>query len=1283
MVLPPAPGISHWLHWQKKQDQQGLSKFWRDALDGASPGPAPATEWEIRGSSEERVQTLHWTTLQQAQLETGCRRLEITHNSCFQAACALVLARWSQQDDVILGTTQASRPPDLAGSTRILGPLLNTLPLRWRFDWQQSSEDFMRAYHQRLAETLQQGGLPLAEILQHCDWPASTLPFEVLTVFQNSASAITAPTDVSAQEPPLQATLLQVEESVGYPMAIYCIPAGEMAVENVSSADKGDNTLSLQLRFAGNRWSDRLMQALLDSIRHIMLQLISVDLPLARLATTPQPLVLGGQPAYVLTGGLAGLLQQLAEHQPDAEALCCQGQPAISYAELWQQVTQLATQLQVRGISDAQVVGCHMPASPAAFTSLLAVMISGGCFLALDPSYPQARLQAMLVDSGCTLLLSDDLAGSATLAQDRQLLHWHAPTELSSVAVPSWPLLGADHPAYMIYTSGTTGQPKASINTHGGLGNLLGNCQQWLDTLSVPPRIFQFAAMNFDASILELGLMLASGGALYFSTTDCRQRSDLLEGALAESKAGLVMLPPVLLPKLEPAQLPDLHTVMTGGDRCPVSEAQRWSATKRFYNLYGPSEASVFCVANKVHDSQRPDSLGRVIDGCEALLMDSCGQPLPVGVPGELWLSGAVVSRGYHNRDALTASSFVSFDRQRFYRSGDCCVSDSEGYLRILGRLDRQVKIRGVRIELGDVEELLRHCNGVSDAVVLVRKHDDQVTGLEACVTLAKGYSLSAAALQQQLRKRLPSAAIPGRILLLTSWPMTTNGKVDHQQLEQQLATIDASYDDDSELLLSPLARTLAQQLSELLQQSVKRLDVSFFELGGSSLQVAQFLAWLEQHYGLELPLDLFYQLDSMQTLVDWMEQHPNFDAEALQALIPVMDLAAQAHLEEDVIPVLTGTKEQSAEDWLLTGATGFVGAHLCHQILQEHRGVLFCLVRADSVTQGMVRLRQKLQSLSLWQPDYEQRIEVLCGDLTKPRLGLSEECWQQLSQQLCHIVHCGAQVNFSSSYGLMKAANVEATHSLLALTAAIAGCSLDFISTMSVMAALSQSPDSVDSAELLALDNWPALAGGYNQSKWVAEQLCLQARQRGMDVSIYRLASVTGDLDTGVCNYQDIIWRVADACRILKSWPDAAATADLTPANEVARIVVKLRTNVALSQRRPAILLLTNPASECWSKLYAAVSAEQGGWQPLSVANWRLQLVEWLQQHPDTSLAALLPFISANAQQQIAAPWHCQLTHQQLSKHQLGFSAVTPKMLALYIAAMPAMPACGFEETK
>ncbi len=1266
VTLEPAPGISHWLHWQQQQDIDLCGQFWREALLDASPGQAPASDVSQRQSEEltERLQTLQWSTLQQAQLETGCRRLEITQNSCFQAACALVLARWLQQDDVVLGTTQASRPTAIDQCSRIVGPLLNTLPLRWRFDWEQRADDFIQSYHQQLARTLQKGALPLAEILQQCGWPSDTMPFEVLTVFQNTTSAIPASDASEVDELPLKASLVQAQESVGYPMAIYCVP--------VSDTDpSGRQGLSLEARFDRSRWSDCLVQGLLESIRHTMLQLISVDLPIAQLGTTPSSKCLGGQPAGSFNGGLMSRLKQLAQQQPDAEALCQQGFPALSYQELWEQVNRLAAQLTIQGAGVGEVVGCHMPASPEAFISLLAVMLNGSCFLALDPAYPQERLKAMAIDSGCRLILSNDVACSAGLSTGCELVHWQTPFDASSAALPEWVTVMADHPAYMIYTSGTTGEPKASVNTHGGLENLANNCQQWLQTLSKPPRIFQFAAMNFDASILELCLMLANGGSLYFSSIDCRQRPDLLCQALAASDAGLVMLPPVLLSQLDSSQLPSLHTVMTGGDRCPVAEARRWSASKRFFNLYGPSETSVLCVANPVHESQRPDSLGQVITGCHSWLMDQCGHPLPPGVAGELWIGGAAVSLGYHNRDALTASQFVSFEGQRFYRSGDRCISDDKGYLRILGRLDRQVKIRGVRVEPADVEQMLRCCNGVTDAVVSVRRGDGLVAGLDACVTLAPGYPLNATALQQQLRHQLPGAAVPGRVLLLEHWPMTTNGKVDRQQLEQQLAAVDLREDDDvGSILFTPLGEAVAEKLSELLQNRVLRLDASFFELGGSSLQVAQFLAWLEDEHALQLPLELFYQLESMQTLVDWMEQYPDFNAEALQALLPVTDLAVEARLEDFVTVTTTDTTVSSG--WLLTGATGFVGAHLCKQILQQHTGDVFCLVRSGSTSQGMARVREQLEALQLWQPEYERRIQVLCGDLAAPRLGLSDACWKELPQALCHIVHCGAQVNFSSSYGLMKAANVEATRSLLALAAAAPGCSFDFISTMSVMAALSQPPDSVESAELSPLDNWSALAGGYNQSKWVAEKLCMAARQRGMDVSIYRLASVTGDLQTGICNYQDIIWRMSSACRTLKAWPDVAATADLTPANEVARIVVTLRKQIERECLRPEVLLLTNPNTADWKQLYEVFSADLVGWQPLSAAEWRVRLVSWLQQHPNASLAALLPFVSANSQSIAPPPWRCNITQQYFADHNLSFSAVTPEMLKLYMDAMP-----------
>ena len=1250
LALPPAAGISAFLAWQQRQNPEHQIGFWQQRLRDAAPGSAPADSWPVAQPDDgEPLVVLPWSALQYSQLETGCRRLSVTQNACFQAACAIALSRWLQQDDVVVGTTLANRAADIPGVARILGPLLNTIPLRWQFDWSVPCDEFLQQYHRQLAETLQQGTLPLAQILEQTDWSASEAPFEVLTVFQNTPGSKTAEADDPEM---LRAKLLQAQESVGYPIAIYCIP---------------DENLELQLRYDSRRWNPALMEALLQTIRHLMLQLVTVDLPLRRLAGTPNPSVLQGPVVRGESVSIPARLEQLARQQPGSNAMSSTGRPTLSYSALWQQVRQMAAALEQQGIAPGTAVGCHLPHGEAAFICLLAVLSSGGCYLPLDPAYPEARLQAMVADSDCGLVITNDREAAQAIAGRCPVVDWRIP---ATDGLPGKvPQPDSDQPAYMIYTSGTTGAPKASVNSHGGLSNLLECCRQWLDGRQVPPRIYQFAAMNFDASILELCLMLGSGGCLVFGNTESGNRPDLLEQELADSRANLVMLPPVMLPLMRPDKLPELDTVMTGGDYCPADEAVRWSGKRLFFNLYGPSEASVLCLANPVHQTRRSDSLGRLIINSQALLMDQCGQPLPTGVPGELWIGGVPVSLGYHNRDDLNREQFVSVAGERYYRSGDRCVCDADGYLRILGRLDRQVKIRGVRLEPADVEQVLRGCSGVSDAVVLVRYRNEQAIGVDACVTVQSGYQLSASSLRQQIRRHLPGAAIPQRIQLLSRWPMTSNGKIDRARLEQSLAE---QSPDETQGVLNPLERRVAGLLADVLGQPVHSLEASFFDLGGSSLQVAQFINRFETTFDLRLPLDLFYQMDRLQTLVEWIELTGQGNSIALQNLLPVMDLATEAVLAPDIRPhgsdLSSPERENDERGWLLTGATGFVGAHLCSTILRQQPSPVYCLVRAETPQLGLERIQRQLQRLSLWRPAYGERIRVLCGDLAEPGLALDDTRWHSLQRQVDHVVHCGAWVNFSYGYGLMKAANVEATEALLRFVASTPGCSMDYISTMSVMAALSAEPNAGTPAERLPLDNWQALAGGYNQSKWVAEQLCHQARARGLDVSIYRLASITGDLTTGICNYEDLIWRIADACRSLKAWPQSSVLADLTPADEVAQLIVTLRQRGV----REPVILLTNPNTERWDTLYAAVNDDSRCWQSLPPGQWRQRLLDWLAQYPDSALTSLMPFVSGEEGAFTTPSWNCSETARCLDEQELGFSPVNPAMLATYLASMP-----------
>ncbi len=1231
--LATAPSLAHHIKRMSLKDTTESVAFWQEKLQDFEVGKGLSSQQGNCGSGPESVEVvrpIEWRD----EIQKGCQTLGITESSLFQSACSLLMARWTHDDKAVLGMTTAMRALDKYDESRILGPLLNTLPQAWHFDWSQPIDDYLTDRHQELSQSFQHNSLPLSKIMAAAGWDAGVMPFQALAVYQyedQSAEVV--------QSMPFTLSPVLVEESVGYPMAIYAWPGDSFRV---------------QLRYDASRWGASLMKALANAVCDVMVAMIrDRERPLSEVSTlrisNPTSVTAIDTPPLI-----GECLRRWVATQPESLFLeDAQSGLALSYADAWNLINESMTLLVEQGVEKGQVVACFSRNEPQSVLQMLAVMELGACYLGLDAQYPQQRVVDMLQDSGAKHLLyykempkeliehcNQQGIKSIDVAQRR------APQLITSV-------VERDDVAYMIYTSGTTGKPKASLNTHEGLASRLAYLST---TMTSSHRLLQCSGMSFDAAILEVLMLVSCGGTMVFDDIDRVRSPDLITSLIECNRITMMFLPPALLTHIEVDKVNQLRWVGVGGDRCPPMLAKAWANRGQLFNLYGPSEASIFCVANPVHLTHEYDSIGLALPDVQLSLVDQCGQPIPSGVSGELLIGGVGVAKGYHQREALSTERFMSFDGGAYYRSGDQCQQDDQGMVAILGRLDSQVKIRGVRVELSEIEQALLHCQAVKEARVIASKRDGQVEALAAFYLTENDRPLSNELLRKTLALSLPSAVIPSTFTSLVAWPLTVNNKVDMSALAARV-----KYKSESFSAYSDIEHQLHLLLEEVLNGEVPSLAESFFAIGGSSLQVAQCVGQIKEVFGVEIALNDFYQLPTMQALADWLQLIHEGNDIPIESIVTQYDLDKESVLPPDIqcqgLP-LANEKEGA---WLLTGATGFVGAHLCASILRNTSKPVMCLVRAQDEEQGFTRLKQQLLSLNLWSEQYQDRIAIVVGDLSLSRLGLKLESWNHLAHSVSHIVHCGAWVNFAYPYGLLKQANVEATRSLLELASTKTHKSMDFVSTMSLLTAAS---DLADVTESSPMPNWPYLIGGYNQSKWVAEQLCIQAQSRGFDVSIYRLASMAGDAKTSINNEKDIIWRAVQACDVMGVYPESSALADLTMTDEVSDVLVRAKVD---AYRRP-VWHMSQAVPVSWTSLYEQSPVKGRMLSAVSASAWRNALLNELEQYP--VLNNLIPYTVDDDTAALQAPIMSsnQLTQGYISALGLSLSPVSPEIFSRYV---------------
>ncbi len=1236
--LPLAPSLAHHIKRVSLLEQDESVSFWKDKLQGYEVGKALDSQAGYSGSGQGSVEVLRSKAWRDA-IQSGCQTLSITESSLFQSACSLVMARWTHEDNVVLGMTTLMRELSQYDESRIIGPLLNTLPQAWRFDWSQSCGEYLTQRHQELSESFQHNQLPLSHIMKAADWEANFMPFQVLTVFQYEEHKAESDLDL-----PFKVTPVLAKESVGYPMAIYAWP-GE--------------PFKIQIRYDASRWSASLMNALANSVCDVMTSLVNEgERPLSGLTTYAALESQAINNTDKTPPLLSQRLRELVEVQPESTFIEDKvSHVTLSYSQAWQKVKSIIALLKHQGVEKGQVIACFSRNEHQSILHMLAVMEMGACYLGLDAQYPEQRVADMLSDSGSKhLLFHEDMPawlndyceanhiqavdGNGVSSDDKGQ-HLHSITQRDDIA-------------YLIYTSGTTGKPKASLNTHEGLASRMAFLSSTMDQ---PHRLLQCSGMSFDAVVLEVLMLLASGGTLVFDDIDRVRSPQEITKIIQSHQITMIFLPPALLTHVEADQVKRLSWVGVGGDRCPPVLAKQWANRGQLYNLYGPSEASIFCVANPVHKTQKYDSIGLALSDVDIELVDQCGHALPSGVSGELYIGGKGVAKGYHQRDKLMSERFVSRGQSPVYRSGDQCQRDENGFVSILGRLDTQIKIRGVRVELSEIEYALSEFASVKEARVVPAYKDGQVDALYAYYLTEDGRPLASEVIRQHLVRQLPNSVIPSTFTYLQAWPLTPNNKVDTRALTQP-----KNGQENQEATYSGIELTLLNLLSQLLQSEVSYLDQSFFAMGGSSLQVAQCVSQLRETFDVAIPMNAFYQLPSMQTLADWLNLRQDGHEIPLSQIVTHYDLGEEALLD----PALVPEELPKAEDgeWLLTGVTGFVGAHLCASMLRNTHRQVVCLVRAHDNKEGLSRVKSKLTELKLWSDDYQERISIVVGDLSQPQLGLGPESWQSLATSVSHIVHCGALVNFAYPYGLLKQANVEATRTLLELASTSTLKSFDFVSTMSLISAAS---DVERIAESSLMPNWQHLIGGYNQSKWVAEQLCLQASSQGLDVSIYRLASMAGDKQSGINNEKDIIWRSVQACHLLEAYPESGALADLTVTDEVADVLVRAKVD---DVRRP-VWHMNNPEPLPWSILYKEALVKGKKLKPLSASKWRMALLSHLEQYPELSNIVPYTVEQDDVETQLPIVADNTLTHTYIESLGLSLSAVSPELFALYTDAL------------
>ncbi|WP_193474574.1 non-ribosomal peptide synthetase [Streptomyces griseomycini] len=882
----PAPAqFTDFVRWLGGQDDAAAVRAWAGALAGFEEPTLVAPDAEAATAGVPHLVTHTVDAGRTAALTAAARRAGLTLNTLVQGAWAVVLGGLLGRDDVVFGATTAARPAELPGSEDIVGLLMNTVPVRVRLD-------AARPFGALLADLQeQQAGL---RPYQHLGLTEVQRALGMGELFDTVVDFASAPFDgeaVRRQVPGLRMTVDEepVPGASHYPLNLVVVPGERLSLELSYRAD-------LFTAESGAALLRRVRAALDGFLADPSAPLGRLDLLTAEERTALRAAAEG--PAHPEPSTFPALFEERVRARPDAAAVT-DGTRTLSYGELNERANRLARELVAEGVGPEDVVGVALPKSVESVLAVLAVLKAGAAYLPLDPGYPPERLRHIVGDARPVLVLTTsgtrELLAGAGAARTRCLDASPAGDGLSGADLTDAdrvaPLRPA-HTAYVIYTSGSTGRPKGVQVPHLGIAALVAQQRTGLG-LRADERVLLFASPSFDASVWELATALLTGACAVTAPADELLPGPALAATVARCGVTALLLPPSSLAVLPEDALPPGVTLVVGAEACPPDLVERWSPGRRMVNAYGPTEATVMATMSRPLDGRVRPPLGEPVAGARVYLLDGALRPVPAGAPGELYVAGACLARGYLGRPALTAERFVADPfgppGARMYRTGDLARRGPGGDLEFLGRADQQVKVRGFRVEPGEIEAVLAEDPALAQAVVVVREDRPGHRLLVAYVAPVAGARPDPALLRRRVAEVLPEHMVPAAVVVLERLPVTASGKLDPGALPAP----EFSAGPDVREPGSPREELLCALFAEALGVERVGVDDSFFDLGGDSI-VSIKLVTLAREAGLDVaPRDVFAHrtVAALAGAVKELAPLPAGDADAADPQEPLIAL--------------------------------------------------------------------------------------------------------------------------------------------------------------------------------------------------------------------------------------------------------------------------------------------------------------------------------------------------------------------------------------------------------
>ena len=1122
-LKPPSFQFKDYTTWVKGLEHEGLLEknvsFWVNYLDEYQPGefitdnPRSSTP-DFIGSSREFVLDSDLTQ----SLRELVNKSSTTLHSALTGIISLLYSKYTQKDDVVVGTTTNGRGPE--GSESVVGMFVETIPVRSRF----SPDKTFFSYLQHLRDDL-------FDLYDHEPFPSASVYSKVT---ENRGVGRHPLIDLNIIVQNMEMETFNVP-GLTTKRRLYDLQRVKFDISITIREEQ--NNLIIRIDYRSSLFRDetiRLLEIhLLSLLRSItedphkkIIEYTIIDdeernFLLNTINDTNTP-----RPAYRT---IASAISAICQAYPEYQAVIAED-GSISYRELERISAQIAGEIQdkIRNISDKTdlIVAIIAERSYLTIAAMVGALRAGVAYVAIDPLYPEERIKFILGDTGATILIGKEAA-----LQTKKDLYYGCYISIDRLSqetanlkrISTWVTPFPNDLAYIVYTSGSTGTPKGVMIEHHSMVNFI----SWYTKqhqIGSDSNCAEFASFTFDVSVVQIFAPLITGAELHIIPDTLRFSPQELDLYFEEQNITHAHFPTQFAEQfIEVSKNRKLKRLVVGGDRLKKYKIGNY----QLVNEYGPSETTMASTSIEISSVITNPSIGRPIANTRIYVLDGKMNLVPLGIPGELYIAGEGVARGYRNRPELTEEKFLNdpfVPGGRMYRTGDRVRIHSDGCLEFIGRIDFQVKIRGYRIEPGEIESALRDINGVKNAVVLA--WDDSGGGKYLCGYYEADEPIRESDLRSYLHTRIPEYMVPARFVHIPEFPLNRNGKIDRHAFEMPDPT-HISCHGKQEPPRNKTEQLIAKLWVKVLKEPFVSIFDDFFELGADSLRAISLLVELEKYFEVTIS-DIFEYRTIADQAIHLKPSKTKFNERI--KLLKDLVISPEADFEvsrekEEYYKISKNTKWESFNytarrnyrTVLLTGVTGTLGGYLLRDLLTTTDYSVILIVRASDDPDAIKRVRKRMVATfgEEFLLNFVNRVTVYAGDLTKESLGISKEIYEKLVCSVDAVIHSAALTKHIGDYQDFYEANVTSTSQLLKFCKLQKIKDFNYISTISVGSGIVSDRDSIFFSEF-TFDVGQEITNPYVLSKFEAEKLVHAARDDGVNTTVFRAGNITFDSQTG-----------------------------------------------------------------------------------------------------------------------------------------------------------------------